>query len=390
MAIEASFEEIRALAAANGFVVLGVSDSRPLVEDAERLRDWQARGFAGEMKYMLRSPEMLAAPRRLLQESRTVLLFTVEYSTESHPPFQPGFGRVARYAWGRDYHDVIPEAMSRLAEDLKGRYGPEVQCRYFTDAVPLLERALGARAGLGFVGRNTLLIRPGTGSFMFLAEMLTNLDVTGVPPTSPKGRCGPCSRCTVSCPTSALDGEYRLDARRCISYLSIEKRGILEPAERPLLGEWVFGCDVCQEVCPFNHKVVKVKRRPLRDDFGRDRGAGPLLDLSQILAIRTNREFESRFAGTPLLRARRAGLLRNCAVVAANTRATCTAGSLTEAATADSSPVVRQHCAWALRMLHPHLSGPERTMAVRALAHLERDPIAEVAAEAQLAGIGSL
>ena len=384
MGLQISFEELQIMAARHGLAVFGVATPEFLEADAERLSMWQRRGFSGEMSYMLRDPNLLASPEGLLEGCRSILSFAIPYATGPHPALQPGYGRVARYAWGKDYHEVLPAALAALCAELAIRCGPESRFRYFTDAIPLLERAVAVRAGIGIIGRNTLLIRPGTGSFQFLAEVLTTVEIVERPPPQPPGKgCGTCSRCKPGCPTGALDGEYSLDARRCISYLSIEKRGALSHSERQMLGEWLFGCDLCQDICPFNHRALRGRTPRAREEFDSKEGVGALLELSSVLSIRTNRLFEDRFRGTPLLRARRAGLLRNAAVVAANTRAVVVLNALIEAASEDRSPIVRRHCAWAIRMLDPDLTGAERVRARTVLERLLLDPDPEVATEAR-------
>jgi epoxyqueuosine reductase len=227
-----------------------------------------------------------------------------------------------------------------------------VVSRVFADSVPLLERALARQAALGFIGRNTMLIVPGKGSFLFLGELLWNIDVDVDVESAPvRTNCGSCTRCLSKCPTGAFVKEHTLDARRCTSYLTIEKRGSFSMDERQWVGEWIFGCDVCQEVCPFNHSSLKKAIAADAHELGRSKGAGPLLDLAKVLSIRTHEEFCGHFAGTPIMRARRDGLLRNAAVVAVNTQSLVTLPALLLAAREDPSDIVRQHALWALHSL---------------------------------------
>src|SRR5262249_48732838 len=227
------------------------------------------------------------------------------------------YGRIARYAWGLDYHEVVKARLHNLIAEIKRLEGREVAARAFVDAVPLLERAVAARAGLGFTGKNTNLLQPRQGSWFFLAEILLNLELP-VEENRLKISCGSCHRCLDACPTDAFAAAYQLDSRRCISYLTIENKGAIPPALRAGLGEWLFGCDVCQEVCPFNRFATDTYWQEFRPEYG----AGQKLDVVEILAIKTDEEFRARFKCTPLTRPKRRGLLRNAAVVAANIECT--------------------------------------------------------------------
>ena len=354
-----SFNTLQTLAAAVGLSVVAVADAESLSEDMERLKRWQAAGYAGQMSYMLRDPGLLASPGRLLDELRTVVVIGAFYDRSERMPLKSGFGRVARYAWGRDYHKVLRERLHALVERVQQELGVQPVYRVFSDSVPLLERAVAKKSGVGFVGKNTLVIVPRAGSFMFLGEVLWDLDVTDLPIADPqrndydrkssygKSHCGSCSQCLDACPSGAFAEPYVLDARRCISYLTIEKRGALSLQERAWIGEWIFGCDICQDVCPFNALSIKRRARPDFVDFEATSGAGQMLSLAEVLAIRDDATFTARFAGTPLMRAKREGLVRNAAVVSANTRSTLALHALMEAVKSDPAAIVRQHALWA-------------------------------------------
>lgn len=375
--------ELAEIAHACGLTVMSVTSAEPLEMDVDRLKLWQEQGFAGDMKYMLRSPEQLTSPRELVPNARSVITFALQYSSAPHPPLPSGFGRVARYAWGEDYHTVLKKALERFSKSLTESVGVMVQLRSFTDAVPLLERALAARGRMGFVGKNTMLIRPRQGSHFFLGEVVTDLEIHQEAVPLQSGGCGACTRCGSECPTGALDQPFRLDARRCTSYLTIEKRGVLSEAESRMVGEWIFGCDICQDVCPFNHRALKGQGIPAYPQFEVSHGVGPLIDLADVLRIRTNKQFALRFGKTALMRTRRTGLLRNAAIVAANTKALMVLPAILSAATEDSSATVRQHCAATLRMLHPDLTGHDRRLSREVLEKVARDPHPDVASEAR-------
>ncbi len=375
--------ELAEIANGCGLTVMSVTSAEPLEQDAGRLKFWQDQGYAGDMKYMLRPPEQLSSPRQLLPNARSVITFALQYSSVPHPALLPGFGRVARYAWGEDYHTVLKSALEQFAQCLADRAGVVAQVRSFTDAVPLLERALAARGQMGFIGKNTMLIRPRQGSHFFLGEVITDVDIQDDVSSLQGVGCGACSRCGSACPTGALDQPYQLDARRCTSYLTIEKRGVLSDAECRMIGEWIFGCDICQDVCPFNHRALKGAGLPAHPQFEASRGVGPLIELADMLLIRTNRQFRSRFGKTALMRARRAGLLRNAAIVAANTRALMVLPAILAAVVEDSSATVRLHCAASLRMLHPELTGLDRQRVRDVLEKVASDRHQDVALEAR-------
>ncbi len=345
---EIGLADLRSITESCGLALHGVAEVEPLREDAARLAAWQAHGYAGEMRYMERSPELLSDPRRLLPNARSVIVLGVRYGASAPPECPVGYGRVARYAWGVDYHTVLRERLHRLVEELSARFGEGVHARVFSDSVPLLERALAAQAGLGFIGKNTLLIVPREGSFLFLAEVLSNLVVRCNALPVVETNCGGCFRCGERCPTGAIVEPYRLDARRCISYLTIEKRSMLSRDERAAIGAWVFGCDICQDVCPFNHRAIKTNQPPDIPDFAPEGGVGPLLDLSGVLGLTSEGEFRRRFGRTALARARRKTLVRNAALVAANTGAVGLTGRVAELVISDPSPLVRSHSLWAV------------------------------------------
>ncbi|MBA3611021.1 MAG: tRNA epoxyqueuosine(34) reductase QueG [Rubrobacter sp.] len=331
------------LARAAGFDLVGVTSAEPLREGGERLRKWQEAGMAADMGYMHRPVELLSNPKKLQKSARSVVSLGVSYYPGDHPENADGGGRVARYAWGRDYHEVIKERLFRLREELQEALGVRVKARGFTDAVPLLERSAAQRSGLGFFGRNSCVISGDVGSYFFIADLIVDL---ALPPDEPgTGTCGRCTRCMDRCPTGAIKAPGVVDARLCISYLTIENRGEIPRELRPLISDWTFGCDICQEVCPYNKTKASQSRWP---EFSAAAGAGPYLDLTQVLEIRSEEEFEARFAGTPLTRPGRAGLLRNCCVVAGNLKLREAVPGLIRCLRQDDSALVRGHAAWAL------------------------------------------
>jgi epoxyqueuosine reductase len=257
-----------------------------------------------------------------------------------------------------------------MIEEIAGR---PIHARCFVDAVPLLERAVAARAGLGFFGKNTNLLQPRSGSWFFLSEILLDLELPA-DNREIKVSCGSCQRCIEACPTNAFPGPYVLDSRKCISYLTIENKGAIPRELRGAIAEWVFGCDVCQDVCPFNRFSVDA-RWP---EFHPETGVGPRLDLVEVLSLATDESFRMRFKGTPLTRPKRRGLLRNAAVVAANVGASAAVPALVERIENDIEPLIRSHCLWALSQLDP---GRATAIADR---FFKRDPDAMVREEAEM------
>ena len=352
------------MARAAGFDLVGVASAKPLTRGGERLTEWQEAGMAADMSFMHRPAALLADPKRLQKSARSVVSLGVSYYPGDHPENDDGGGRVARYAWGEDYHVVIKERLKALRANLEEALGCRIKARAFTDAVPLLERSAAQHAGLGFFGRNSCIINGRIGSYFFIADLIVDLDVE--PDAEGTGTCGRCTRCMQGCPTGAIKAPGVVDARLCISYLTIENKGEIPRELREKVGDWAFGCDVCQEVCPYNKRKATVSAWP---EFSAGAGAGPYLEITEVLEIRDDGEFEARFAGTPLTRPGRAGLLRNCCVAAGNLRRGEAVPSLVRCLTQDGSPLVRGHAAWALG----EIGGEEAVRALQGALREEDD-----------------
>ena len=359
--------QIKYAARGLGFEVAGIASVEPIERDDIAFQEWREQGFAAGMDYMTRRPELHAHPRALVPYAQSMITLAVDYATAA-PAFEHEhrYGRVARYAWGRDYHDVVKLRLQTLAVRIEEIAGREIHCRCFVDAAPLLERAVAARAGLGFFGKNTNLLQPRSGSWFFLSEILLDLELPA-DNHEIKVSCGSCRRCLGACPTDAFPAPYVLDSGKCISYLTIENKTAIPRELRAAIGDWIFGCDVCQDVCPFN-RFASDTRWP---EFHPESGVGPRLDVAEVLSIATDEEFRARFRGTPLTRPKRRGLLRNAAVVAANVGATQAVPLLIERIENDPEPLIRSHCLWALSQLDAKLGAP---IADRALK-LDLDPL---------------
>ncbi|MCX7426421.1 MAG: tRNA epoxyqueuosine(34) reductase QueG [Planctomycetia bacterium] len=276
----------------------------------ERFRDWLASGHAGQMHYMTDRAAAYEHPSHVLDGAKSLLMLAVNYHTEEPAPSGPGQGRVSRYAWGADYHDVIRRRLRRLA-DFHRRLVPGARVRGVVDTAPLLERDFARLAGLGWIGKNTMLVNRRLGSWLFLAAILTSETLQYDEP-QPPDRCGSCRACLDACPTGALVDAYRLDARRCISYLTIELGGAIPVGLREPLGDRLFGCDACQEVCPWNRRAPVASEKA----FQPAPGMNPM-ELSELFAL-DEPTFRARFRKTPLWRARREGLRRNAEIVLNN------------------------------------------------------------------------
>ncbi len=331
-----------------GFDLLGVAPASLPPAHLQAYREWLARGEHGEMAYMAR-PDRVARredPARILPGVRSVLCVAVNYypGPSPEPPDHRLRGRVSAYAWGMDYHDWVLPRLEELAAVVRDETGGEIRYRAYVDTGPVLERAFAARAGLGFIGKNTCLIHPRLGSWLFLGELLVD---AMLPPTGPPlpSRCGTCTRCLEACPTGALVAPYRLDARRCISYLTIEYKGPIPLELRPLMGNWIYGCDLCQRVCPWQRFARPTEAGAFRA-ASPDRAVPPLLELIEL----DEAGFRERFAESPIRRIGRGRLLRNVAVALGNLGDRRARSALVRAAE-DPDPLVQEHAVWALDRL---------------------------------------
>jgi epoxyqueuosine reductase len=293
-------EAVKRRAIELGFLACGITDPSP-VPDGDRLDDWLARGYAGVMRYLHRQARKRKDPRLIVPEAKAVVVVLDNYYDGQADPGPPP--RVARYARGTDYHRVTRERMEPLAQLLRN-HGARI-ARTFVDSGPVPERALALRAGLGWIGKNTMLIRPGSGSYFFIGTLFTDLSLD-LDSSMVTDHCGSCTRCLDACPTGALLEPRLLDATRCISYLTIEQKGpIPEPLAERLDG-WVFGCDICNDVCPWNHRFAEAS--PSEEFRSRDAFADTQPDLFERM---DEAEFTRRFGDTPLERAGLQGMRRN-------------------------------------------------------------------------------
>jgi epoxyqueuosine reductase len=341
---------IEQVARSLGFAACGVAPAGEC-PDRERFLAWLEAGRHGEMRWIERDPARRTDPRRVLEGCRSVVVaFMNHYPGELPPrPRDVPRGRIARFALGLDYHPVVLARLRGLARAIED---PDARC--YVDTGPVVERAWAERSGIGWVGRNAMFIVPGVGSYGFLGVILTRADLPATPPG--KVTCGSCAACVPACPTGAIISPGQIDARRCTSYLTIELRGAVPRDLRPLMGDWVFGCDDCQDPCPWNRKPpATAEGRPLLGPEGarNETTAAPEPDrvyprLDELLLM-TQEQYAARFRGSAIKRAKRAGLARNAAIALGNSgdpgRAT---PPLRQALAEATSALVRGHAAWAL------------------------------------------
>lgn len=307
---------------------------------AARLDEWLARGYAGQMHYIADRRDAYDHPRHILDGVCSLLLLGMHYRTVEPATAAAGQGRVARYAWGAaDYHDLVRERLHTLADYLR-ELVPAASTRGVVDTAPLLEREFAQLAGLGWVGKNTLLINRDAGSYFFLAALLTDQPLEYDAPHA-TDHCGSCTACLDACPTDAFAQPYVLDASRCISYLTIELQDHVPAELRAGIGDWLFGCDVCQDVCPWNRKAPT---SPL-PQYHPQPALHPV-DLEDLFEL-DDASFRNRFRRTPLWRAHRRGLLRSAAIVLGNQRDQAAVPPLRRGLQ-DNEPLVRAAAAWAL------------------------------------------
>ena len=359
-------EEIKAHATYLGFDLSGVTTAEP-PRHGEYYAKWIEQGMAGEMAYLGRQIEKRQDPGQILPNARSLVVVAMNYRCPDPDPVPGGApgdthrgtpgdthrGKIARYARGDDYHDVMKAKLQELLGFIRERAGRPVEGRVYVDTGPVLEREFAVRAGLGWFGKHTNLIHKRVGSWLLIGEILLDIDLD--PDRATADHCGTCTRCIEACPTEAIVEPYVVDSRRCISYHTIELKGAIPLEYRAAMGDRVFGCDDCQDVCPWNRRAPETGHsafisRPWNEAPG----------LIEMLGL-TPEEFRTRFRGSPVKRTKRRGLLRNAAVALGNTKDPEAIPALADSL-GDDEPLVRGHAAWALG----NIGG------VRALAVLEQ------------------
>jgi epoxyqueuosine reductase len=353
---------IKAEAQRLGFELVGISPVK-LPPHQESFAEWLRQGFSGEMEYMTRNEEMRRDPHRLVPWAVSIISVGMNYHTPfSRPIATPDpKGWISRYAWGDDYHRIMQNKLESLLDTVRRMCNGGVEGKAFVDSGPVLEREFAGIAGVGWIGKNTHLISPQRGSWFFLGELFLSLRLDY--DRAIRDRCGKCDLCLKACPTGAFVGPYVLDARRCISYLTIELKGFIPRYLRPLLGNHIFGCDICQEVCPYNARArstTEMSYAPREGLYAPD--LIPFLSLDEA-------EFRLTFRGSPILRAKRKGFLRNVAVALGNSKSSEAVPALIRALD-DEEALVRGHVAWALGQIGLRLG----IQALEKRLRVERDP----------------
>ena len=338
---------IKTRASELGFDLCGVAPAAGFPELA-RLREWIDRGYAGQMHYMARSASRRADVRSVLPSARSVIVTATNYNVDrpySTECSDSSRASIARYAWGDDYHDVVGRRLDALLEWMRDRHGSAFEARAYVDSGPVQERVYAQHAGIGWIGKNTCVINPALGSWIFLGEIVCSLALE--PDTPSLDQCGTCALCLEACPTGAIVEPWLLDATRCLSYLTIELKGSIPDGQRDALGSHVFGCDICQDVCPWN------ARPPISDEPSWD--PRPSFDRPRLvdLWMRSDAEMREITHGSPLSRPKVRGLRRNLAVALGNSEEATAAATLEKHRPDESlqDSDVTEHVAWAIRKL---------------------------------------
>ncbi len=335
-------QQIQGRAHELGFELVGIIPAAHS-ETIARYRQWVENGYAGKMHYLEKHLPLKADVRQLLTEAKSVISLAMNYYTLDPAKAlaeDPGRGQISRYAWGDDYHELIRKRLLELVEFIKQTAEDALKTRVCVDTAPVIEREYAQKAGIGWIGKNTNLIHWRSGSWYFLSEILVSV-VLEPEVLTLRGSCGTCTRCIEACPTDAIIAPNLLDSRLCISYLTIELKESIPKSLRPKMGNLIFGCDICQEVCPWNSKAVPTTEPAFHP---RDGNLAP--KLLSLIGM-TQQEFSTRFKGSPVKRAKRRGFLRNVLIAIGNWGERRAVPAL-KGALADDEPLIRSHAAWAL------------------------------------------
>ena len=341
-------QEIKTFAISLGFDLVKITRADTLVDAGAYYEEWLKKGYGADMEYLKKDSSKRYTPEKILPGAKSMITLGLNYFKKEHQ-FRDGF-RIAKYAQGRDYHKVISAKLKKIGKFLENI---SVAQKSYVDFGPVMERAYAQHASLGFVGKNACIITREYGSYIFLSEVFTTLELTPDRPTAWKGSCGSCTRCIDICPTKAIKPDKTIDSNLCISYLTIENRGDIPLALRPKIGNWLFGCDLCQDICPHN---IRAQPTRVKDFQNIPVGIGSI-SLSQILSIETDDEFTQIFAGTPIMRAKRRGLIRNACVVAGNLRLKELIPQLQKLTQSDDT-MIAEHAKWALGVIATSTSSP--------------------------------
>ena len=353
-----------------GFHLVGITTPEPPTS-VPVYESWLAEGHHGEMAYLAApdARQRRADPREILPECQSILVLGIHYSPPKALSLKPLQGKIAAYACNEDYHEVLKLRLQALVAFLEREAGGSIPNRFYTDTGPVLERDLAQRAGLGWIGRNSMLINPRVGSYFLLAEIFLGIPLEPDAPFN-SDHCGSCTRCVDACPTACILPNRTLDARHCISYWTIEHKGATPVSLRPYQGNWVFGCDICQQVCPWNRRFAP----PVGDPAFAPRSHLPGVELLDELVL-DQQVFNRSYKGSPIKRAKRRGYLRNVAVALGNVKDPAAIPVLAQSLLQDPEPLVRGHVAWALGQIR----GDDSVKALKQA--LEQESVFEVSEE---------
>jgi epoxyqueuosine reductase len=337
--------QIREFSKRLGFDLLGIIPVQPS-QQTEQLDQWLKAGMAGEMEWIHRGQDKREDPRKVLPQAKTIIMVGVNYYNREIPKEllnDPSRGIIAKYAWFDDYHDIVKGRLEKYVEKISLALGKSINSKVYVDTGPFLEREFASKAGLGFIGNNTNLINYKTGSYVFLGEILLDTELDSFT-NKVIGSCGTCQSCMDNCPTSALVNKKKLDARRCISYLTIELKKEIPEELRPLMSNRIYGCDICQEVCPWNSKAKNTSLTEF--DIKEDLVAPSLIDLAKL----TKEEFNIKFKNSPIKRTKYRGFMRNVAVALGNW-ASKEALTSVEKLIENQEDLVSSHAIWAKKQI---------------------------------------
>lgn len=330
-------QAIKDKALESGFDHVGICSAAPLDKERYLLQEWLIQGYAAGMHYMKASFEKRVSPASLMEGARSIICLGKHYS-----PVKQSFPfKIASYAHTKDYHQTLKLPLQRIEDYIDELTEKQVNKISFIDSGPLLEKAYAKKAGLGFQGKNTNLIHPAKGSYFFLAEIIVDIELEFDRPLNIS--CGTCNKCVESCPTGALDKPYWLDSNKCISYLTIENKSAIPPELREKVGDWIFGCDICQDVCPFNRKAPSQSERE----------NCPEITLQSLLEIPSEKKFKERYNEWPVIRAKKTGLIRNILNASGNLRIINDFTQIRNLADSSDSEIIKEQAHWTLERIKP-------------------------------------
>lgn len=300
-------QKIKQRAKELGFQKIGVAKVEELTEEAHRLDEWLSRGYHGTMDWMSRNKERRINPQNIFPDAKSIVVVAMNYYTDVQHSNDPDVGKISRYAWGDDYHDVVKERLELLLDYIR-ELEPTANGKVYVDTGPIMEKVWAQRAGIGWIGKHTNLITQDIGSWVFLGEIVLNLELGYDAPAT--DHCGSCTLCIEACPTDAIVEPYVLDSNKCISYLTIEYRESFSNVQASYVENWIYGCDVCQDVCPWNEKFSTPTL--IKEFYPRSFNIAP--KLSEVVSM-TEEQFKERYRGSPMKRAKHSGLVRNAKAV---------------------------------------------------------------------------